>query len=40
LYGFEMVDAETACHPSRRRRVNRKFTANRISRIFREFSIN
>jgi hypothetical protein len=39
-YGFEMVDEARACQPSHRRRVNRKFTANRNSWIFRQFSAN
>jgi hypothetical protein len=37
-YGFEMVDMPVAAVPVGKNPVNRKFTANRISRFLRSFS--
>jgi hypothetical protein len=39
-YGFEMVDAADVSVPLREAAINRKFTPNQISRIFRRFSAN
>jgi hypothetical protein len=39
-YGFEMVDAPCASLRPAKARINRKFTPNQISRIFRSFSSN
>jgi hypothetical protein len=39
-YGFEMVDAPGASLQRAKARINRKFTPNQISRIFRNFSPN
>jgi hypothetical protein len=39
-YGFEMVDAPDSSLRPAETRINRKFTPNRISRIFRGFSPN
>jgi hypothetical protein len=37
-YGFEMVDAPVAAISLVKSAINRKFTPNRIIRIFRKFS--
>jgi hypothetical protein len=37
-YGFGMVDAPKRCIFVAKIAINRKFTPNRINRIFREFS--
>jgi hypothetical protein len=37
-YGFEMVDAPRRFRFRAKTAINRKFTSNRIKRIFREFS--
>jgi hypothetical protein len=37
-YGFEMVDARSRPVLPRRTGINRKFTPNPITRIFRKFS--
>jgi hypothetical protein len=37
-YGFERVDAGRAAGLSRNSAINRKFTPNRIIRVFGEFS--
>lgn len=39
-YGFEMVDARPARHFAAKTPINRKFTANRNSWAFHEFSPN
>jgi hypothetical protein len=40
LYGFEMVDTPAACILPHARVINRKFTSNRMIRIFNQFSAN
>jgi hypothetical protein len=37
LYGFEMVDAPGGAIELRKAAINRKFTPNRIKRIFSKF---
>jgi hypothetical protein len=39
-YGFEMVDAPDTSPRWAKASINRKFTPNQISRIFRSFSPN